>query len=97
MLSSGSVKDIFVPNAFSPNDDGDNDVLYVRGDCVKKIEMEIFDRWGKKICTINTMADGWDGTFKGKPMDPAVFVYFLRATLTTNEKIKRKGNISLMR
>jgi hypothetical protein len=51
-------KDVFVPNVFSPNRDGKNDVLYVYGVYVDKVDMKIFNQWGQQIATINNKAQG---------------------------------------
>ncbi len=89
--------DVFVPNAFSPNNDGMNDVLYVRGNCIKTMSFRIYDRWGEKVFETADPKAGWDGTFRGKLMDAAVFGYHLDAELLTGETVKMKGNITLVR
>jgi len=66
---------IFVPNAFSPNNDGFNDSLYVRSDYVASMELSIYDRWGEKVFQTNDQSVGWDGKFNGKLASPAVYVY----------------------
>ena len=70
---------IFVPNAFSPNGDTENDVLYVRGGAVvKEMVFRIYDRWGEMVFEGLNRADGWDGTFRGKALDPDVYDYYLK-------------------
>ena len=89
-----------VPNAFSPNGDGANDVLILKGweECVVEFSFIVFDRWGEIVFETDNPLIGWDGTFKGKELDPAVFVYFVEATFTeNNETVNQKGNISLIR
>ncbi|MDF2449864.1 MAG: hypothetical protein K0R26_2368 [Bacteroidota bacterium] len=88
--------EVFVPTAFSPNDDGQNDVLYVYGNCIENMEFVIFDRWGEKVFTSNDPAFGWDGTFNGKKMDPAAFAYYLKATVD-GEDVIQKGSISIVK
>jgi gliding motility-associated-like protein len=88
---------IYVPNIFSPNGDGQNDVLYVRGKGVKELEFVIYDRWGEKVFESTDLNKGWDGRYKNKDMDAAVFVYYLKATLDNDEKVDVKGNITLVR
>jgi gliding motility-associated-like protein len=95
---------MFVPNAFSPNGDGVNDVITVFGSTdVKRVEeFMIFDRWGEMVHMASGFAPGdmnaaWDGMFKGKKMNPAVFVYYAKVTLITGETIVRKGDITLIR
>ncbi|MFI5129668.1 MAG: gliding motility-associated C-terminal domain-containing protein [Chitinophagales bacterium] len=90
-------KDVFVPNVFSPNRDGRNDVLYVYGVYVEKVDMKIFNQWGQQIATINNKAQGWDGTHKGNAQPVGVYVYILRATLTDGRTVDLKGSITLVR
>jgi len=89
--------DVYVPSAFSPNGDNENDVLYVRGNLFKTFTLTIFDRWGKKVFESFDASKGWDGTCNGKKLDPAVFVYYLVATTVTDQPISKKGNISLIK
>jgi len=88
---------IFVPNIFSPNGDGSNDVLYVRGKGIANFNFIIYDRWGEKVFETNDLNTGWDGTFRGKAMNKAVFVYYLQATFIDGNKAKQKGDITLIR
>ncbi|OFY82870.1 MAG: hypothetical protein A3F72_01930 [Bacteroidetes bacterium RIFCSPLOWO2_12_FULL_35_15] len=85
---------LFVPLAFSPNGDNENDVLSVYGDCITYLEFAIFDRWGERVFETKDPANSWDGTYKGKKLDPAVFVYYLKATIK-GESVKKHGNITL--
>ena len=89
--------DLFVPTAFSPNNDNINDVLLIQANCVQQLDFKIYDRWGNKVFQSANVNDGWDGTYKGKAMDAAVFVYYVSATLFSGEPLNRKGNISLIR
>ena len=88
-----------VPNAFSPNNDGHSDVFTLQkwAFCSSKFSFIIFDRWGEKVFETEDASKGWDGTYKGKQMNTAVFVYIINATLTNGEKVTKKGNISLIR
>lgn len=89
---------IFVPTAFSPNGDGENDVFYVRGnDCLAQMSIKIFDRWGELVFQTTNPGAGWNGVYNGKLEDSAVFVYYLTATLTTGKSITSKGNVTLLR
>lgn len=88
---------VYVPNAFSPNGDGENDVLYVRSAIAEKIVFRIFDRWGELIFESTDMSKGWDGSFRGKMVDPDVYDYYLEATCLGGEQKIIKGNITLMK
>lgn len=86
---------IHIPNAFSPNNDGINDVLYVLGDdnCCE-FTMKIFDRWGEKLFETNNINNGWDGTYRGKLLDVGVYAYFI--VYECSNKIE-EGSITLIR
>lgn len=70
---------LFIPNAFTPNGDGANDVFYVYGQGVKITEFRIFNRWGNEVFYSDNMTKGWDGTYKGKPQPLGVYAYYLKA------------------
>lgn len=89
--------DIFVPSAFSPNDDGENDFLCVYSDCMDNMTFAIYNRWGEKVYETNELNICWDGTWNGKPLNSAVFVYVLDGYLINGELVEQKGNISLIR
>lgn len=88
---------IYIPNAFSPNGDGKNDVLYVRGNNITNLYFAVFDRWGQKVFETTDIAKGWDGKFKGARLDPAVFGYYAEGVCPGNEKFFKKGNVTLLR
>ncbi|MFN5181720.1 MAG: gliding motility-associated C-terminal domain-containing protein [Bacteroidota bacterium] len=89
--------DVFVPSAFSPNGDYNNDVLKVRGNCLVSMTFLIFDRWGEKVFESENPSIGWDGTFKSKPLDTAVFFYQLTAKTADGKTHELKGDITLIR
>ena len=88
---------IWVPNIFSPNGDGSNDVVFVRGVGVESFNFVIYDRWGEKVFETSNLNNGWDGTFRGKKMNNAVFVYYLEATFNNGQEVTKKGDITLIR
>lgn len=88
---------IFIPNAFSPNGDGNNDTFLVFGTVIKGMNMSIYDQWGGLIFKSTNQSAGWDGTYKGKAQPVGVYVYYVEATLNDGEVIKRKGTINLLR
>lgn len=89
--------DIFIPSAFTPNSDNTNDDLYVRGNNIDAFIFRVYDRWGELVFETTDQQVGWDGTFKGKACDPAVYDYYLEATCIDQEKFFKKGNITLIR
>lgn len=88
--------ELFVPNVFSPNGDGQNDELKVYGNCIENFEFVIFDRWGQRVFEITDPTITWDGRFNGKMMDAAVFVYYLKGTVKGID-VSKHGNITLVK
>lgn len=88
---------VYVPNIFSPDGNGQNDILFVRGKGVKSIHFMIYNRWGEKIFETVNLNRGWDGTYAGKELSPSVFVYYLDAILETNQRIIQEGDITLVK
>ncbi len=90
---------VVVPNAFTPNGDGLNDRLYVRGSALTAISMfRIYSRTGELVFETSDINDGWDGTFNGKQLNTGVFVYYVDAPCPlTGSSILKKGNVTLLR
>jgi len=94
---------IFMPNTFSPNGDGMNDVYYPRGRGINTIRsMRIFNRWGQQVYSrqsfnANEITAGWDGKFQGKELPPDVYVYILELVCENQTIISLKGDITLVR
>ena len=87
---------IYIPNAFTPNKDNRNDWLFVRGNNITELYFVIYDRWGEVVFETNSQSEGWNGYFKGEPVDPAVFVYYLEATCEGGQTFFDKGNITVI-
>lgn len=90
---------IDLPTAFTPNGDGHNDFFLIAGlnHCVTRYSLIIFDRWGEKVYETSSLTEAWDGTYHGKDLDAAVFVYYFSAVFTDRQEVAKKGNISLIR
>lgn len=88
---------VYVPNAFSPNGDGENDVLYVRTLVAEEILLRVFNRWGEMVFETTDKDFGWDGKYKGKLLDPDVYDYYILATCVDGGQYEHKGNITLLR
>lgn len=86
-----------VPNAFTPNGDGTNDIAYVQGYGVNKITWRIFNRWGQLIFTSLNLNTGWNGRFKGALQPQDVYAYTLNIEFTDGTKYSKKGDITLLR
>jgi gliding motility-associated-like protein len=89
--------EFFIPTAFSPNGDGQNDMECVKGNCIETFHLSIYDRWGELVFETTNPSVCWDGKYRGRPLDAAVFSYYLTGTLTTGQNISKKGNITLLR
>jgi len=87
---------IFFPNAFSPNGDGQNDVLYVRGVGLSQIYFAVYNRWGEQVFESNSQDIGWDGTFKGETVETDVYGYYLRVTCFDGEVYETQGNVTVL-
>lgn len=86
-----------VPNAFTPNGDGINDKIFVRGYGISKMTWKIYNRWGQKVFETNDRTQGWDGTFKGSLQPKEVYHYVLSVQYIDNTKYDKKGDITLLR
>ncbi|HXB10505.1 MAG TPA: gliding motility-associated C-terminal domain-containing protein, partial [Bacteroidia bacterium] len=89
--------DIFVPDAFSPNGDGYNDYLYVKGGCITNMTFLVFDRWGNKVFETSNLNNGWNGNYNGHPMNTGTYAWYLKVTLKDQTSVERKGNVTLIR
>lgn len=89
--------DLFLPTAFSPNGDGENDEYCVRSNCIKTLQFEIYNRWGEKVFGTSDPDICWDGTWREKPCEAAVFTYFIRGEMIDGTPIEGQGNITLVK
>jgi gliding motility-associated-like protein len=88
---------IYIPNAFTPNGDGLNDIFQPKGYFIEKIDIFIFDRWGEQIFHSNDFAKGWDGTIKGKLAENSVYVWKAIVVDTKHKKHELNGHVTLMK
>lgn len=88
---------IFVPTVFSPNNDGINDVLYVQSAFIKSLYFAVFDRYGEKVFETTSQDEGWDGTFRGKPVIDGVYFYYLNVTFIDGSQLEKSGDIRVIR
>ena len=86
-----------LPNAFSPNGDGKNDRIFIRGYGIAKISWRIYSRWGELVYFSNDYLQGWDGTFKGKLLPQDVYHYVIDLEFSDGNKTVKKGDITLLR
>ena len=95
---------VYIPNAFSPNNDGNNDLFYLQSANENLVieQMIIVDRWGEIVfqardVSPNNPSEGWDGRLQNKTLNPGVFVYYIQIRFPDGAIIPMKGDITLMR
>lgn len=86
-----------LPKAFSPNGDGSNDILYVRGAGIESIDLKIYNRWGEVVFETTDIKTGWDGKFKGKEQPVEAYGYVLNVTFVDETTFYKRGNVTLLR
>lgn len=90
--------DLFVPNAFTPNGDGNNDIFKPIPIGMKSVDVfRVYNRWGQLLYSGTGNGSGWDGTFAGKAQETATYVWYAEGVDYLNNKIKRKGSVILIR
>lgn len=103
VLPNNECGELFIPDAFSPNDNHKNDMFRVRMKtaCIKDIVFDVYDRWGEKIYETTNVAEatenGWDGTYKGKKLNTGVFVFSVKVTFVNGGEVKKQGTFSLIK
>jgi gliding motility-associated-like protein len=94
---------VFIPNTFSPNGDGANDIFYPRGSGLFSIKsFKIFNRWGEIVYERNDFMPnderaGWNGMYKGQKQNPDVFIYTMDIICDNSTTLTYKGNIALIK
>ncbi|MBX2816551.1 MAG: gliding motility-associated C-terminal domain-containing protein [Saprospiraceae bacterium] len=95
---------VYIPNAITPNGDGRNDqfTIFAGPAAVAASRVQIFDRWGEKVydgsdLPLNNPTGGWDGRFRGKPLNPGVFAYLVEVLFVDAQTVTFTGDINLIR
>ena len=97
MVLVNTANGVGVPSAFSPNGDGFNDVLFVKGYGIDAINFTIYNRYGEVVFFTTDQSIGWDGTFKNQEENPGVFTWVLNYNLSNGKMGLLKGNTTLIR
>lgn len=87
----------YIPNAFTPNDNGVNEVFMPEGENFDSYDMQIFNRWGELMFRGGASAGGWDGTFKGSPAPQGQYVYLIMLTRWPGSNLAYSGKLMLVR
>ena len=92
---------IYIPTAFTPNNDGTNDIFKALQNCNNisglNFTMRIYNRWGQLIFKSNDINKGWDGTYKNRLLPNGVYIYSFNYSYKPNESIIKKGQIVLIK
>lgn len=88
---------VFLPTGFSPNGDGQNDVLKMESNIVTEVYWVVFNRWGEKVFEANNLDDSWDGNFNGQPQPAETYGYYLHVRCADGRESFKKGNVTLLR
>ena len=94
------VDHVYLPNAFTPNNDGRNDILQLRSnfiDELSEVDFFIYNRWGEEMFRTTNPYQGWDGTYRGEDLPPDVYGFYLKVLCPNGEELVQKGNVSLLR
>lgn len=97
MVLVNFVEGVGVPTAFSPNGDGFNDVLFVKGYALESISFNVYNRYGEVVFSTTDQRIGWDGTFENKDENPGVFTWVLYYQFINGKSGSQKGNTTLIR
>ena len=89
--------EIYIPNVFTPNNDGKNDIFLIYGNSIAAVNMNIYTQWGQLIFQVNSTTNGWDGTYKGIAQPNGVYVYVIEVQLNDGTKVMKKGTLTLIR
>ncbi len=86
-----------VPTAFSPNKDGNNDFLFVKGGPFEKMKFRVYNSWGEMIFETEDQKVGWDGTWRGEDAPIGVYVWVLDVDMFNNKAVKKTGDVTIIR
>lgn len=93
--------EMYIPSAFTPNNDGLNDVFRALPKCAnigfQRFRMRIYNRWGQAVFTSDDIHKGWDGTYKNRPLDTGTYIYYIDYAFKQNKPLSQKGTIQLVR
>lgn len=87
---------LYIPNSFTPNNDGMNDSFGIAGEAVKDFNMVIFNRWGQKIFESSDANFRWDGTYQGEKVPEGVYGYRVSARGANGKKAWKEGNVTVV-
>jgi gliding motility-associated-like protein len=87
----------YIPNSFTPNADGRNDVFEVYGNLITNFQIKIFNRWGELFFESDDINRGWDGKYQNEDVQEDVYVYLITYAGTSSNNISLRGKVSVIR
>ena len=96
-LFVGEPLDLYVPNAFTPNGDGQNDVFEIFGVGISQVDLTVYNRWGQEVFQASSNRPQWDGMYKGKMQPPGMYSYLVEVWFLGDHVVKQKGSVALIR
>lgn len=97
LIEECEIGEVFIPNAFSPNGDGLNDLFRPTSLFINAMELEIYDRWGNLVYEGTDFVNGWDGRLDGKDLPADTYGYIMRLFCVGGANVLKKGNVTLVR
>ncbi len=88
---------VYIPNSFTPNGDGRNEIFNASGDYISTFDMKIFDRWGNLVYHSTNSENGWNGAKNGTQLQEDVYVYVINVTDPQRNPYSYKGTVTLLR
>lgn len=88
---------LFIPSAFTPNGDGQNDQLHLYGNNIAALEWSVYNEWGERIFSTQTIGQGWDGTYNGQLLPSDTYVYLAKVILANGQNVSLHGQTTLLR
>lgn len=97
IINDCKTENVFIPNSFTPNGDGNNDVFRVRSNTLQSGKLVVYNRWGNKVFESDDLTKGWDGIYKGQIDQEDAYGYYFEGFCINGEIIKLKGNVTLLK
>jgi gliding motility-associated-like protein len=91
------VDDLYAPNAFTPNGDGNNDEFKIYGTLINQLELAVFNQWGALVFKSTDQILGWTGDYKGEKQPAGVYIFTAKLKMANGTEIIKKGAINLIR
>lgn len=87
-----------MPNAFTPNKDGTNDLFRIPPSNKNRlISLRVYDRWGNVVFQTTKASSGWDGSYKNQPANPGLYIFYIEMQGLSKTRLAQKGFVTLIR